>query len=88
MLVSASGPNTIAVLGGTGHRSSEMNGSSLVVTGGGSGMGAATAAVLAREGARLCIADLELESAQQTASCPTNLPDHSMIQANRIQTAQ
>lgn len=45
-----------------------MKRSSLVVTGGGSGMGAATVAVLAREGARLCIADLDLEGAQQTAS--------------------
>ena len=45
-----------------------MNGSSIIITGGGSGIGAATASVLAREGARLCIADINLEAAQQTVS--------------------
>jgi len=45
-----------------------MNGSSIIITGGASGIGAATASVLAREGARLCIADINLEGARQTVA--------------------
>ena len=45
-----------------------MHGSSIIVTGGGSGMGAAAAGILAREGARLCIADINPEGAEQTVA--------------------
>ena len=44
-----------------------LNGVTALVTGAGSGMGAATAKALAKRGARVAIVDLNLESAQQTA---------------------
>ncbi len=44
-----------------------LNGVTALVTGAGSGMGAATAKALAKRGARVAVVDLNLESAQQTA---------------------
>lgn len=49
----------------TGHRS-EMDGRVAIVTGGGSGMGAATARLLASSGARVLIADLDVDRGQAT----------------------
>ena len=45
----------------------DLNGVTALVTGAGSGMGAATAKALAKRGARVAVVDLNLESAQQTA---------------------
>ena len=45
----------------------DLNGVTALVTGAGSGMGAATAKALADRGARVAVVDLNLESAQQTA---------------------
>ena len=45
----------------------DLNGVTALVTGAGSGMGAATAKALAERGARVAVVDLNLESAQQTA---------------------
>ena len=45
----------------------DLNGVTALVTGAGSGMGAATAKTLAERGARVAVIDLNLESAQQTA---------------------
>jgi len=45
----------------------DLNGVTVLVTGAGSGMGAATAKALAKRGARVAVVDLNLESAQQTA---------------------
>ena len=45
----------------------DLNGVTALVTGAGSGMGAATAKALANRGARVAVVDLNLESAQQTA---------------------
>jgi len=45
----------------------DLNGVTALVTGAGSGMGAATAIALAKRGARVAVVDLNLESAQQTA---------------------
>ena len=42
-------------------------GKSVIVTGGGSGIGRATARRFGEEGARVCIADLNLEAAQKVA---------------------
>src|SRR6059036_1426632 len=44
-----------------------LAGKVVVVTGGGRGIGAATAAALVRRGARVAIGDVDLETAQQTA---------------------
>ncbi len=44
-----------------------LNGVTALVTGAGSGMGAATAKALAKRGARVAVVDLNLEGAQQTA---------------------
>lgn len=43
-----------------------LRGKSVLVTGGGSGIGRATCIAMAREGARLAIADLSMENAQAT----------------------
>ena len=43
-------------------------GKSVIVTGGGSGIGRATARRFGEEGARVCVADLNLESAQKVAA--------------------
>ena len=45
----------------------DLNGVTALVTGAGSGMGAATAKALAKRGARVAVVDLNLESAQKTA---------------------
>ena len=45
----------------------DLNGVTALVTGAGSGLGAATAKTLAKRGARVAVVDLNLESAQQTA---------------------
>ena len=45
-----------------------LAGKSALVTGGGSGIGRATAIAFAREGARVAVADLTLDSAQQTVA--------------------
>ena len=45
----------------------DLNGVTALVTGAGSGMGAATAKALAKRGARVAVVDLNLESAQPTA---------------------
>jgi NAD(P)-dependent dehydrogenase (short-subunit alcohol dehydrogenase family) len=44
-----------------------LTGKVVVITGGGRGIGAATAAALVRRGARVAIGDVDLETAQQTA---------------------
>jgi NAD(P)-dependent dehydrogenase (short-subunit alcohol dehydrogenase family) len=45
-----------------------LSGKVVVVTGGGRGIGAATAAALVREGAKVAIADLDLDVAKETAA--------------------
>lgn len=45
-----------------------LDGKSVLVTGGGSGIGRATAVLLAREGARLAVADAKEETAAETAA--------------------
>ncbi|HEU0207221.1 MAG TPA: SDR family oxidoreductase [Pseudolysinimonas sp.] len=45
-----------------------MNGRVVIITGGGSGIGAAIAAGMAREGAAVAVADLNLEAAQKVAA--------------------
>ena len=45
----------------------EINGKSALVTGGGSGLGAATAQTLADAGAKVAVLDLRLDGAQKTA---------------------
>ena len=52
----------------------DLNGVTALVTGAGSGMGAATAKALAKRGARVAVVDLNLESAQQTADSIKGLP--------------
>ena len=45
-----------------------LEGKSALVTGGGGGIGRATALAFAREGARVAVADAVVESAQQTVA--------------------
>jgi NAD(P)-dependent dehydrogenase (short-subunit alcohol dehydrogenase family) len=45
-----------------------LAGKTCVITGAGSGIGQATALLFAREGARVCVADLDLDAAQSTCS--------------------
>lgn len=45
----------------------KFDGASVVVTGGGSGIGAALAQQAAKQGARVCVADLDLDKAQSIA---------------------
>jgi NAD(P)-dependent dehydrogenase (short-subunit alcohol dehydrogenase family) len=44
-----------------------LNGKTAIITGGARGIGAALAAGYTREGARVCVADIELEKARETA---------------------
>ena len=59
----------------------------VVVTGGGSGIGAAGARLAAKDGARVVVADLSLEAAQQVAAdcggtaLPVDVRDSSSVQA-------
>ena len=48
--------------------SDSVSGKSIIVTGAGRGIGAAIAADLARHGAKLCVADLDLDAAEKVAS--------------------
>ena len=45
-----------------------LDGKTVLITGGGSGIGAAGAALMAREGARVVVADLDLEAAHEVAA--------------------
>src|SRR6185437_2407557 len=45
-----------------------LEGKSALITGGGGGIGRATALVFAREGARIAVSDANIESAQQTVA--------------------
>src|SRR5207302_383259 len=48
------------------HMTGRLDGKVALITGGGSGMGQATAELFAREGARVCVLDLSLEGAAET----------------------
>ena len=52
----------------TDHATGRMAGRTVIVTGGGSGIGAGIAAGMAREGANIAVADLNLEAAQRVAA--------------------
>ncbi len=68
-------------------RSMELNGSSAIVTGGASGLGEATARVLAAAGAHVVIADLNETAGEQVAGeiggqfAATNVTDTDAVQA-------
>ena len=49
------------------HKTGRVSGKFALVTGAGSGLGAATATALAREGAKVAVGDVELSRAQKTA---------------------
>ena len=59
----------------------------VLVTGGGSGFGRATAAALATQGARIVIGDLNAESAEETARLATKLsPEDTLRRAAALET--
>ena len=68
-------------------RSMELNGSSAIVTGGASGLGEATARVLAAAGAHVVIADLNEEAGKRVADeidgqfAKTNVTDTDAVLA-------
>src|SRR5437899_2911756 len=64
----------------------KIQGQSALVTGGGSGLGAATARELARQGAKVAVLDVNAEAAQQVAreiggvACPCDITSTDSIQ--------
>ena len=50
------------------QRSLQLDGQVAIVTGGGKGIGKATASILARHGARITVADCDLPAAEKTAA--------------------
>jgi len=70
----------------------KISGQTAIITGGGSGMGAATAMLLAEQGANVVLFDMNLEAAEKVASetnglaCEVNVTDEQSV-ANALVTA-
>ncbi|XP_059145220.1 estradiol 17-beta-dehydrogenase 8-like [Physella acuta] len=65
-----------------------LTGRLALVTGGGSGIGRAVCSVLAREGAKIAVVDLNKSSAQETVSSLPNSTHHEAFAANVACSAQ